>query len=1127
MITNSKTHAVTQNWMDGGTKYYYRIKNDVLEYKRGTESWTRMDPPPDDPQIKYVAADNNRVFILTTDNKLYWRCIKEDVASWVVFLFWIAEKVPDDCPGLGTIFRHDFQIEGTHYQDVASWATAYKTWARDSHQGLDNGSWNEIKRKNKIKIENTEEIKEPIDFSDIIDIAVGNWSHTVITYYVLLKSSHKIMWIDEEPIMNEWKEVPGWDQPSLDDESNICASHSVIAATRDNKIHWVRFDFHNPDDFKFWRMNWTEISYNKPWEDRSHHPDWHTIETPVPMIEEFFIDVGCGAPWPVPSPTPLGIAFNTPWYLAVIAASALIDRLEGRKSVVGFLGDNPIKPCSAYPFSCIVKQSNCECWEYALNSDGTMHHDWRLALRIPGTHYLRAPVKPTGLEPEEIEIIDTPPTGNLNEHGASPQALTLTFRRPHSDESDIQIAPAFEGWLAFIPAPYLSATDLPQTPAQCDYYAILRRNYRLEGTLILNQYSFSSGIAMSDVPLLGEPVNFASYESVRLTYEFLHRSLGRSPLVSMDDYAGIPSDVNGGINRLIFEFIHGRAQVLSKFDDYPMNDFAASENMPVVADRYPTASMLKLDFTMSTRSTAGIDPAWFNMRVHDNSGITDVSGNDIPGTALIPQWMSQATNSEFSPKHPNHSPVPPRMLFAKAKTDAWVDQHIDHPVRLKALEPLPGNKQYRRITVQRAPLPMASVTHDERRQFPMYRLIIRTPNAETICAQIPLNGHLYLPLSDGDHRFTAIPRWLAPETSNVGAGDMKLSQPSSAGKIIDMPKNAIDITIDAANTSVALYATTAKYDGQRIWDNLISSSVYGDLEGHRLTTANRLKLRATTISPGGDIDLPNPIEPLLDHDPAHSAIFGFIRQSAAAHNLAPEFLYAVIFGEAIGDKIRSASSTLNYDASALIPGTDLGLYWIGDGLPGNPVTGGATADIGLAHLLSQGYLDVEHFNLTMLQNVSQITAGMGTGHICADIPGWEVAVELVAAQLHARLDEMLAQYVAGPTNTLTGSPCSGDGTTLDHRRNLSPTEDMRRFMAYVRYSTERGDMVWEQMAHYLGCYIDTTGSARPWDMKDTTGALRYPTTSMASSFSPFERIHFNALKRLAVAEILELVGVFR
>ena len=386
IITHSDKHAVTRNYFDNGRKYYYRIIGDgSLEHKIGDGDWNPISPLPPDEKIKKVAADNNRVLILTEDGNLYWKCLKEDSASWVIFIFTVAELIGKaDANSLiwDNIPEDLKKIEGQSYPSLSDWSAAYREWVLTAHNPQ---KWNLLDRE--------------INAEKIADMAVGNWNNTVVTYYVLTKSK-KIMFLDEEPLMQTWEVVPGYDEISLDDTTMICASHSVIAATSGNKIHWIRFDAHTNDHIPLWPLNWNEawvgipkeLSFDPPFEipgdmeppydlpenmapidlpdnigppwdflDRTNYPGWHTVEAPVKAIDEFLIDVGFPAePWPVPKPDVNIVSAVTVWRLHLLVAliSEQIDRERGVHSEVGFLGENPMKPNCDYPVCCIIKHGD-------------------------------------------------------------------------------------------------------------------------------------------------------------------------------------------------------------------------------------------------------------------------------------------------------------------------------------------------------------------------------------------------------------------------------------------------------------------------------------------------------------------------------------------------------------------------------------------------------------------------------------------------------------------------------------------------------------------------------------------------------------------------------------------------
>ena len=429
LITNSRRHTVTTNYFDGGRRYAYRITEDqILQYRIDSGAWNPL-PLPDGRRAKFVASDNNRVFILSTDDQLYWRCFKEDSASWVVLLFQLAALIgPTEA---GTLIWGQFKddqkyIEGKDYRtdDLEHWARAYTDWVRVTHDpdrpadaGADpervdwatgclmNHGWNSLAQR--VGLTESDATTRP----EIIDIAVGNWNNTVVTYYVLAyrKETKRVVlyYIDEEAVMHTWKDVPPPEDRLLDSSSRISASHSVVGVITGPQLHWIRMDAHQPGHIDIWPLNWTERWNDKlpylhelsqcvgdqaapmnprpgnrreqillavsPWDvlNADNYPGWHSLTAPVDTISEFLIDVGFGKrPWPVPEP---GLFPRLPFvdatriasiawklYLLMATYSAVMDQMRGQEggTEIGFLGENPIKPNCNYPVCCIIKSGD-------------------------------------------------------------------------------------------------------------------------------------------------------------------------------------------------------------------------------------------------------------------------------------------------------------------------------------------------------------------------------------------------------------------------------------------------------------------------------------------------------------------------------------------------------------------------------------------------------------------------------------------------------------------------------------------------------------------------------------------------------------------------------------------------
>ncbi len=310
ITNNSSERAVTTNYFLGGKRYAYRINDDghrrILEFRIDSGSWKEL-ALPQDVRVTNVAADNNRVFVrvqTSKGDKLYWRCLKEDSANWVVLLLWLAEFIGDVTGIISDVIRALIRdaiggtplkesiwkliadnddkkwIEDKSFSDLASWAAAYREWVHvthnpdrlappSNHPYLKENGWNSLEQR-----------KLPLpDGYAIDDIAVGHWNNTVVTYYVLAHvptaSGHQLtslFFLDEEPIMHAWEAVPdreGEGRLHLDSSSRISASHSVVAAITGNKrphqLQWMRIDAHRPGHVDVWPLNWTES-----WSDDLH-----------------------------------------------------------------------------------------------------------------------------------------------------------------------------------------------------------------------------------------------------------------------------------------------------------------------------------------------------------------------------------------------------------------------------------------------------------------------------------------------------------------------------------------------------------------------------------------------------------------------------------------------------------------------------------------------------------------------------------------------------------------------------------------------------------------------------------------------------------------------------------------
>ncbi len=196
---------------------------------------------------------------------------------------------------------------------------------------------------------------------------------------------------------------------------------------------------------------------------------------------------------------------------------------------------------------------------------------------------------------------------------------------------------------------------------------------------------------------------------------------------------------------------------------------------------------------------------------------------------------------------------------------------------------------------------------------------------------------------------------------------------------------------------------------------------------------------------------------------SYAPVYGFIRESAGRHGLAPEFLQTVVFGEGVGRSFELAIK----NGDAFEP-DDTGLRLRlarprPDPLPrrregartGNPRPHRRTElnkpvltakdrrswPSTTFNLVDEGYVDQATADAVELTEEFARTEGDATRTIqLANVHGWANGIELIAAELHARLDEMVA-YLASKTPPV-----------------LVTDELVRRYLAYVRFNASAVDV---------------------------------------------------------------------
>lgn len=392
-VVNSDTYASTINWKDHGLVYQYRITGRKLEKKCSDGPWEELQMPGGRIPAK-VAADNNRCFILTEDRELWWYCAKQDQAQWSIDIMQTAVEVMALTPVAGDQvcgrlipliaeitdsvatrasadkllrrWRNRETVRSLDYwndkckawsdvalsvdklllktgDDSSFTAEDYAVWSRNAHA---EGAWSNLLTWSSGETTFRRGNNLPVD--SITDIAVGNWNGTVVTMYILAQG--KIWFIDEEIIHPEWKQIEKWNAKwalianeyhdiqnspyPLDLRSRIDASNSVIAVSQPSdsgcSIYWLRWDYHQKDDFVYWPLDWCEHK-------------WYAVACPPVTSGHFSISTTGtidprenGTVWSIPAP-----AFTFHNYLPA----------EGYK---GIFGDIPREQVSTYPVDLFV-----------------------------------------------------------------------------------------------------------------------------------------------------------------------------------------------------------------------------------------------------------------------------------------------------------------------------------------------------------------------------------------------------------------------------------------------------------------------------------------------------------------------------------------------------------------------------------------------------------------------------------------------------------------------------------------------------------------------------------------------------------------------------------------------------
>ena len=687
-----------------------------------------------------------------------------------------------------------------------------------------------------------------------------------------------------------------------------------------------------------------------------------------------------------------------------------------------------------------------------------------------------------------VQLAEAPPAGDPAHAEPYPQSLEISFDTVLG-VTEVQIAPLWEGQLRFVPE---ATTGAPTDPA--DVTPAAYPGWPVTGDLLLTTVAGTSGFeqAFKDlVPLIGRfPPSSVRYSRVRLTEDFLFTTLAEAAPEALVFGGSIVDASDPQFHaKLVVAFLAGTAGIPCAQDPVDSSRDTAFAPMPaIVLGAEDERSALRV--TIASVSEKAGDPGWFTQQP---------AYDDIPGEPLVSPVLDTAQDARDNPAHPSHSAIPAWALFQSAAPAAYAPDHdAGLPVRVALTALRPDGLTYRRLDLARPAVKGAPAGSGPRRPYPQYRLCWRRDAADpALSLRIPMSGEVYLPLADGPHTFFALPRSIDPEGM---LPDDRLTfsvMPPAPAKAIGLP--AATVTVDVTGLeSTTIHAHLQSYDALRAWD------------GYEGMAARRGPLIAQAEADWNTKVLNWYILPATRSVSAsYAPVYGFIRESAGRHGLAPEFLQTVVLGEGVSRTFEQAITRGEaFDPDEWVSafgalGLDLILYRVGgtlsDGVTPPPPPKELTEQDELTpqeaeelaeysvNLVTAGYVDPATAAAVLWsEEFPRDEGGITRTLQLALIEGWAAGIELIAAELHARLDDMLA-HLAGKTPPV-------DVTD----------EVARRYLAYIRFNTTPARA--RDHADHLSERLKPWSGPPPFRNRDA---------------------RYNTLQRLAVTQWHEAAGLYR
>lgn len=642
-------------------------------------------------------------------------------------------------------------------------------------------------------------------------------------------------------------------------------------------------------------------------------------------------------------------------------------------------------------------------------------------------HFLRTPIRGDHQDRlQNIHIGEVALNGNPLPNQVYPQTLEISFDVV-ANVTEIQIAPLWEGFFLFLPDSTAGNPVDPSEVIESNY-----TNWSLTGDLILRSYtgflqdSDFAGAFNGAIPLVTPPPTAVRYSKIVITKEFLFITLKEIPkLPGFFNEEFVRESDPLYHEKLVVNFLKGKAEVPCVLDPDPAKDTALKPMPAINLSPAGTPTVLRVSVASITEKTG--DPSWFDHRSEFD---------DISGEVLVDPALQSIEDMNYNPAHPSHSVISVWGLFQAAKLVAYAFDHdVGRPLRVALTAPMQNNRTYRRIDLIRPPIPGSPVSSNPQRPYPMYRLCWKPVNGVTTeSLRIPMSGRLYIPLSDEEYIFWAIPRSQDPIVKTTGE-QLKVSLISPAlSKYIGLPEQTVRVNLTGLDFAT-IYSHLQEFDSLFAWDVFRLAEADG--------TRTRLKAKAKS---DWNADVFNwHILPTTDVKKTFAIIYGLIRESAGRHGLAPEFLQTIFMGEGGNLAIdnRVVFDPLEVLGAFGFLGLDLILYRTGRSMPDGsappiPPEVPSSEVLEIAEysydLVAEGYVDPA---TAMAVNWSgEAVNEIGRTLQVADVIGWAQAIELLAAELHARLDE-LVNYLATKVPPIP-----------------VVEEVQRRFLAYIRFNSK-------------------------------------------------------------------------